>query len=91
MTRSKRTWFATQIPKCTSREHYQWWKELARKIPPDKNIGFCEDCTSKYKTEMISKGRCENPDIIFVYDEHQNLVGRLPWLLYNKEIGHECI
>lgn len=77
-SRTIRTRFESSVPKCATRSEYLWWKVIARAHPPSKNAGFCEDCTIEFKNKKINEGKCENPDIIFVYDEHRNLVGRLP-------------
>lgn len=37
--------------------------------------GFCAECTPRYKNEMMVRGRCRHPDVVFEKDEDGQLVG----------------
>lgn len=90
MTQRRRTKFEGDVPKCATPKQYRDWKLIARNFPPDRNVGFCENCTEKYKNLMVAIQRCENPDIIFTHDKNKNPLGTLPWIL-NKETEDECV
>jgi len=37
--------------------------------------GFCAECTPRYKAQMMERGRCRHPDVVFEKDEDGQLVG----------------
>ena len=62
----------TSCPPCTNLRDYKEWLMM---LPPTGKYGFCEDCTPKYKLEMMDQGRCEHPEIRFERDEDGFLNG----------------
>jgi hypothetical protein len=77
-TKVKFVEFVEKIPRCTDKETWERWKEIARTVPPHSRVGFCEDCTLDYQIEMKAHKRCENPHIIFEADEDGFISGCLP-------------
>jgi hypothetical protein len=64
-------------PSCfDSRDQYDLWREMARILPPAPGHSYCEDCTSKYQSEMIVAGRCQYPGTIFQKTEEGELYGQ---------------
>lgn len=72
------TSFKGVVPKCSSREDFMLWKLEARKIPPSKTVGFCEDCTPEFKAKHIKTFTCENPLIVFEPNQSDYIDGCLP-------------
>ena len=65
------------FPECASEDEFRLWKASAREVYASYN--FCTDCTLEYKTKMISEGRCEKPDTIFLKDKDGFIFGRPPF------------
>jgi len=77
-TKIKFVEFVDKIPRCTDKETYDSWRELARTVPPPPKVGFCADCTLTYQIDMKAERRCENPHIVFEADEDGFISGCLP-------------
>lgn len=58
-----RVHFRSSVPKCSTAEQYESWKNGARQAVPNK-YGFCEDCTLDFQSKMIRARKCENPHVI---------------------------
>lgn len=52
-------------PRCTTPEEYALWRAAGMHAHPLKHLGFCEDCSAEYQTEMKLQERCENPSVWF--------------------------
>lgn len=76
--KSTQTSFKGVVPKCSSREDFYNWKAEARKVPPSKTVGFCEDCTPEFKAKHITTFTCENPLIVFEKNQSAYIDGCLP-------------
>ena len=59
------TIFSGRFPRCTTAENYAIWKAAALHSQPLKHLGYCEDCSRDYQTEMKLQERCENPAVWF--------------------------
>jgi hypothetical protein len=70
--------FVEKIPRCTDKETWEAWKELARTVPPPPKVGFCADCNLDFQIARKAERRCENPHIVFEADEDGFISGCLP-------------
>lgn len=59
------TVFSGRYPRCTTASSYAIWKAAALHSQPLKHLGYCEDCSRDYQTEMKLQERCENPAVWF--------------------------
>lgn len=51
-------------------EQYEQWKAAAEEVDEThltRTCGYCIDCTPSFKERMLEAGRCEHPDVTFVY------------------------
>lgn len=58
--------FAGPVPRCSSEAEYKEWRVFALQARPAADLGFCEDCTPEYQTEMKLQEKCENPHVVFI-------------------------
>ena len=73
---------AIQIPMCTDQKTYKLWISAARMTGGISNkAGFCIDCLPEYQTQMIKRGKCSNPGILFREDKDGFVEGYLPRML----------
>ena len=61
-----------RVPSCfESKQQYQeymYWKRLS--LETHLHRGVCADCTPEFKERMLSEGRCDHPETVFV--QHVN-------------------
>ena len=49
------------MPACfNSEKEWELYKKAAVDSPFDEGFSFCEDCTKKYRNEMVRANRCQN-------------------------------
>lgn len=63
-----------KCPSCTNHGDYRAWRNMG---PKAGTAGFCEDCTPKFKFEMMYIGKCDHPEIKFTRDRDGLLTGRI--------------
>jgi hypothetical protein len=57
---------AGPYPDCfDSSDDYQQWLFLLQLSNENMRVGYCFDCTPRYKLEMLSEGRCAHPETKF--------------------------
>ena len=66
------TIFSGRYPRCTTAASYAIWRAAALHSQPLKHLGYCEDCSREYQTEMKLQERCENPTVWFI-DGHAGI------------------
>ena len=76
----KKPQYQYRIPLCTNAKTYESWKAAARMMPAAEKPSylFCTDCTPEYQSKMIKEGRCENPQVYYMYDVDGMVEGRYP-------------
>ena len=78
--KSTKTSFKSVVPRCSGVREFLLWKELARKAPPSKAVGFCEDCLPSFKAKHMKNLTCENPLVVFERNQSKHIDGCLPKL-----------
>lgn len=61
------TRYRDDIPSCTNAVHFVWWRSAEKRESTFKPHRFCRDCTPAMKREMMIDGRCDHPDVFFVW------------------------
>lgn len=60
--------FNDRKPECfdskSQYQEYMYWKRLS--LETHIHRGVCADCTPEFKEQMLTQGRCEHPETIFV-------------------------
>lgn len=66
-----------RVPRCSTPEQFQEWREAALFCKPPFNIWFCQDCTPRFQRENLKKGTCDHEYIQF-YTKNGEIEGFIP-------------